>query len=143
MNSSGDYQRAEAFSTGMIESNLRLCARLFGLAALAGGLWAVWQLFREVQFRLRDPGTFGAMLREWVTAIDGPHMTVQHQGVEVSLAPFVVVLTLGGATFLLGWLAISLMVTGAKIIYWTSSEREAVKRILEHTLGPGGRMPRN
>jgi len=35
----------------------------------------------------------------------------------------------------LAWVAIAIMLTGAKIVSWTSSEKEAIKRILKYTFG--------
>ena len=51
------------------------------------------------------------------------------------LAPLVAALILGGGTFILAWIGLGMMLTGAKIVSWTQGDREAVKRILEYSLG--------
>ncbi len=42
----------------------------------------------------------------------------------------------------LSWLAISLLLGGAKIISWTTTDQEAVKRILHEALGNWREMHR-
>ena len=62
-------------------------------------------------------------------------MTIE--GRAVPLARVIAVIVLGGGSLLLAWLALGIMLTGAKIVSWTAGDREAVKKILTHVFGPG------
>ena len=42
---------------------------------------------------------------------------------------------LGAGGFLLAWIAMGIMLTGAKIVSWTTSDREAILKILNHVFG--------
>ena len=63
------------------------------------------------------------------------YLTLDINGKPFHVANIVAVIVIGVGAMLLAWLSIAIMLTGAKIVSWTSTDREAVKRVLEHALG--------
>jgi len=134
-----DYERegeSSALSPELPASLARLFATGLGIIAILIGLWCSTKLFYSIYDILTGPEGFEGVVQKWAEAVGGDDLTIQIEETRIPTANLAAVLVLGAGGFLLAWLAIAIMLTGAKIVSWTSSEREAVKRILEHVLGP-------
>lgn len=131
---------SESFST-MLESGVRMLASLLGIVIIIVGLFLTLKTFSLLYDGLTDPNGFAPILQQLRDAIGGDKAKIQVNGQELQLAPMLAVFTLGTGMFVLTWLSLGVMLTGAKIISWMSGEREAIKRILRHSLGPGRSRP--
>jgi len=79
--------------------------------------------------------TLKAPLAKWTDAVGGEDLDVVLEGQTYHAARGLAVLVVVVFNLILAWIAMGIMLTGAKIVSWTSSEREAVKKILKHALG--------
>jgi hypothetical protein len=99
---------------------------------------------------LRAPQSSKELFSQWAETVGGDKLTIDanpagpgqpagpdQPGVKLALAPFLAVSVIGGGTFLLCWLALGIMVAGAKIVSWSSGDREAIRKILRHAIGQG------
>ncbi|HEV3339998.1 MAG TPA: hypothetical protein VG125_06565 [Pirellulales bacterium] len=115
----------------------RACANLVGVVAVVTGLWLAIDLFGAIYRGLNSPENVRPLLQHWAETLGGDKLTVQVADQRYPLASLVATVVVGVGCCLLTWLAMGVMLTGAKIISWTSSDREAIRRILQHALGPG------
>ncbi len=118
-------------------SGARLIATGLGILAIVIGLYCSTKIFFGIYDVLRNPEGFQAIHGQWIEAVGGKELSVQINGDEYPVANLVAILVLGLGALVLAWIAIAVMVTGAKIVSWTSSDREAIKKILAHAFGPG------
>jgi hypothetical protein len=126
-----------ATSPFSLEGGGRLAATCLGIVVILVGLWATLKVFGALYEGVRSPQESAELFRQWGDTVGGEKLTIDVNGNKLALAPFLAVSVIGGGTFLLCWLALGMMVAGAKIISWASGDREAIKKILRHALGPG------
>lgn len=126
---------AESFQ-GVLECGGRLVATVLGLVVIVVGLWCAVKVFGALFQGLTRPQAFSQIFEAWVALLGGDKLTIKIEVTEVPLAPLLASLILVAGAFLLTWLALGIMLTGAKIVSWTSGDREAVKRVLQYALGP-------
>jgi hypothetical protein len=113
----------------------RLAATALGMLAIGFGIYFVVRVFVTVYGHLSNPAGFKPLLDEWVKTLGGAGLDFHFDGKDYSTGAVVAALLLGVGAILLGWLALGLTLTGAKIVSWTVSDREAVKRVLRRAFG--------
>ena len=119
---------------------IRAIAAILGVIAIGVGLFYATRIFGLVSHALNNPEAFQATLDKWVIAVGAKDLDIAVQGATVihGARPFALA-TLGGGAFILSWIAIGITMAGAKIVYWTLSDREAVRQILTTAFGPSRR----
>jgi hypothetical protein len=131
---------AVAFS---VESCGRFLATCLGIVVIVIGLWAALKVFGALYDGLNSPEQSKQLFSQWAETVGGDKLTLEINAPQgqaagkLSFAPFLAVMVIGGGTFMLCWLAMGIMLTGAKIVSWASGDREAVARIVRHALGRG------
>ena len=139
-----DHQRDEmtvSSGIGVMGRLLRVFATLLGIVAIVVGLVYAVKIFDLVYSNLSAPADFQGVLTQWASAVGGEELDFVHEGGRVPLANIVAILVVGGGTLVLAWVAMGIMLTGAKIVSWTAGDRDAVKKILTHAFGPGRKPP--
>lgn len=126
---------------GLVDGGVRLVVTILGIIVILVGLWLAIKIFGAIYSAATGPEAFAPTIKQWTEAVGGEKLKLTYTGGELQLAPVLAILFLGGSGFLLTWLAMGIMLTGAKIIAWTSGEREAIKRILQQAFPPTGRRP--
>jgi hypothetical protein len=124
---------------GSLEMLPRLCANVIGVVAVVAGLWLAIDLFNAIYHGLNAPENVRPLLDQWGATLGGDKLTVKVADKSYPLASLAATIIVGAGCGVLTWLAIGVMLTGAKIIAWTSSDREAIRRILQYAFGPAGR----
>jgi hypothetical protein len=122
---------------GLWETLPKACANLVGVVAVVTGLWLAIDLFGAIYRGLNSPENVRPLLEHWADTLGGEKLTVQVADQRYPLASLVATVVVGAGCCVLTWLAMGVMLTGAKIISWTSSDREAIRRILQQALGTG------
>ncbi len=115
---------------------VRLLATSLGILAIIIGLMYAGRTFNLIYNAIKHPQTFQVLFDQWVLIIGGSKLDLTLFGEAYPVARIITVFVLGGGSLILVWLSIGIMMAGAKIVSWTSSEREAIKRILTYTFGP-------
>ncbi len=128
-----------AASSFSFEGGGRFAATCLGVVVILAGLLATLKVFGALYDGLRAPQESTELFRQWADTVGGEKLTIDVNGNKLAVAPFLAVTVIGGGTFLLCWLAMGIMLAGAKIVSWSSGDREAVKKVLRHALGPGRR----
>lgn len=123
-----------------LDAAVRLIATLTGILTILIGLWLAVKLFGAIAQGLQSPDAFKATFQQWTAVLGGDQLKVKLGEQELVIGPTLAVGAVGMGLSLLTWLSLGIMLTGAKIVSWTSGDREAVKRVLQHALG--GRLPR-
>jgi hypothetical protein len=130
----------------MFESGARVLATGLGFIVVLVGLWATLQVFQTLLSVFNSPQGFEKVFAQWVDVVGGDDLDIQvngnaapNNGKPFPMANFLAAALLGGGALLLTWLSLGIMLAGAKIITWTSGDREAVRKILQHAFGPSGR----
>ena len=122
-----------------ILQGLRIAGAVIGVIAMAFGLIYVTRVFSVLFTALRYPEKNKALIDGWIAAVGGNELDIVISGTTCHGANVVAVAVLGGGATVLAWLALALVLAGAKTISWTLSDREAVKKLLEHAFGPTGK----
>ena len=121
--------------SAILASTARLAATSIGIVAILIGLYCSTKVFFGIYDILKAPKGFEATYQQWVEVIGAERVNVEIEGKPFPMANVLAVAVLGAGVFVLAWVAIGIMLTGAKIVSWTSSEKEAIKRILKYTFG--------
>lgn len=119
----------------ILASTTRLIATGLGIVAIVLGLSCSAKVFFAVHGTLTNPEGFDAFFQQWVDTLGGQELEMQIDGRPYPIANLAAILVLGLGTMLLAWIAIGIMLTGAKIVSWTAGDKEAVKRVLDHAFG--------
>ena len=101
------------------------------------GLIYATNIFMLILGALKNPTAAQSVMTQWMTVLGGDQLGFTIQGVGFPGATLLAIVILGALTVILPWLAIALLTTGAKILAWTLGDKEAIKKILTHTFGPG------
>lgn len=133
-----DQDGCAAWTPEALSSVARLMAMGLGIIAIVIGLYCSAKVFFGIHDVLTNPEGFQAIYQQWVEAVGGEELSVQIDDDQFPVANLVAILVLGLGSLALAWIAIGIMITGARIVSWTSSDREAIKKILRHTFGSGG-----
>jgi hypothetical protein len=127
------------FTAETVASAARLLTTGLGIAIVIAGLYCAIKVFFAIFVILNAPEQFQPLYRQWVDVIGGDALSVPIDGKPFPLANLAAVLVLGLGVMVLAWIALAIMLTGAKIVSWTTSDREAIKRILNHAFGSRGK----
>ena len=116
-------------------NKLRLIAAVLGIVLIIIGLIYAVKMFSAIYTALQNPEDVQPLIDRWTAAIgaSGLSFTIGENTYNIA-KPFVVII-LGIGSVVLAHIAIGLVIAGAKVISWTTSDREAVKRILTHAFG--------
>ncbi|HVX14348.1 MAG TPA: hypothetical protein VHC22_24390 [Pirellulales bacterium] len=120
-----------------METLPRMCASLVGIVAVVAGLWLAVDLFNSIYNALHTPENARPLLDHWADTLGGDKLTIKVADQQYPLASLAATIVLGVGYCVLAWLALGVMMAGAKIVSWTSSDREAIRRILQYAFGPG------
>jgi len=116
---------------------IRAVSAGLGVIAITIGLIYVTRIFSAVFSALQGPETFQGLLDKWIPAVGGDELDiVTSGGATYHTARLVAIIVLGGGSVVLAWISMGLILTGAKIVSWTLSDREAIKRMLVYAFGP-------
>jgi hypothetical protein len=138
-------ERARADIVGAAEKAgavVRVVGATLGVVCIVIGLvWAI-TLFTRIRRAAESPEQESRLVERWGEALGGDELSVVVEGARpVPLARPAAVGVLGGAALLCCWLALGLLLCGAKLVSWTLGDREAVKRVLRHAFGATLRPP--
>lgn len=113
----------------------RLLVSIVGLILLFMGLNYSSKIFYGIYTGVQNPEQHQALLDRWVNVVGGNKLDVKIDGVTYSVARPLAIFVVGGALCILITIAITFMGTGAKIISMTTSDQEAIKKILTNAFG--------
>ncbi len=118
-------------------SLLRLIASAIGVVIIIIGAVYAMKMFYAIYHGVKNPQYVEALIEQWMQILgkESESITIQSLDLTFNLGRVTAVVILGGTAYILASIAISLMSVGAKIVSWTSGDREAVKRILTYTFG--------
>lgn len=114
---------------------MRLAASAVGIVTIVVGLWFAIKLFGAIAEGLQSPEAYRDSIQQWTALVGGEGLKVKLGEQEFALGPVIALAAIGLGLVLLTWLSLGIMLTGAKIVSWSSGEREAVKRILQQAFG--------
>ena len=114
---------------------VRLIASVIGMILIIAGLIYALKLFNLVFDNLSSPQNFIEIFKPWIEVVGGDAFNFRVAGKPYPVANVITLGVLGAGGFLLAWIAMGLMLTGAKIVSWTTSDREAILKILNHVFG--------
>lgn len=124
------------FSLQSVLQIIRAAGAILGMIAIITGLVYVTRIFTAILGILHTPEVFEAHLAKWIKAVGGEQLDVVVAGTTFHCANFTAITVLGGGVIILAWLAVALVLAGAKTIAWTLGDREAIKKILATAFGP-------
>ena len=139
-----DYGRGEdsgSFDMEVFFQMVRLLGAIVGIVIIIVGFAFAVGIYRRIAATLGAPGGFKEVLEEWIRIVGGNDLNLVVGEKEFHCANILGVLILGGGGLVLAWIAMGLILTGAKVASWMLSDREAIKRLLQHAFGPS-KMPR-
>jgi len=114
---------------------LRLVGALVGLVTMIIGLVLAFRVFGLIYTALQAPDGIAGLLHKWMEILDAERLTIRFGKEGFIAGKVVVILLLGGGAVVLAWIAMGIMLAGAKIVSLTSGDLQAIKRILKHTFG--------
>lgn len=115
---------------------LRLVAAVLGIVIIVIGLVYATRMFGAIYRALQSPESFQPVREQWSQAVGGEELNITIAGSTYHVANVAAIAVLGGGAVMLSWIAMALILAGAKVVSWTAGDREAVKRILVHAFGP-------
>jgi len=119
-----------------LKTFISLAASIAGIIILLYGFKLCIDIFMLLYSALTEPAQIASVLNQWAQTDLLKSLTFTLGERTFSLAHILAIIIGGGCAVLLGWLAITMMQTGARIISWTSNEEEAIKKILKNAFGP-------
>lgn len=134
----GDYEDRRPAAPTPIETIgpvIRVIAGILGLFIIVIGLLYAISLFSSIHKAIKTPETFQESLDKWVEVLGEDEMNIKIGGDVFPLVRIIGVMTIAFGVFMLCWLAVGIMLAGARIISWSSGDREAVRKILKEALG--------
>ncbi len=120
-----------------LKTIITLIASIAGIVIILYGFKLCLDIFTLIYSVFTEPKQIADIFNQWAqtSALTSLKFTLGKQ--TYSLAHITAIIIGGGCALLLAWLAIAIMQTGAKIVYWTSDDQEAIKTILKNAFGPG------
>jgi len=115
---------------------VRIVGAVLGIITIVIGLVYATRTFDLVLNTLHAPGAFGTHLDKWVDAVGGEQLDLTIAGETLHGSRMFAIMILGGGATILVWLSLGFIVVGAKVVGWTLSDREAIKKLLVHAFGP-------
>lgn len=121
------------------KENLRVGANLFvtliGVLMVLIGLYFSIKLFFQIFDALLYPEHIRELLMAWSQTMEWHVLEVDFQGKTLSFGRSFALVVIGIGGFLLVSIALAMVRTGARIIAFATEEREAIKDILQYSLG--------
>ena len=118
---------------------MRIIALVAGVTAIVAGLICALRVFGLLLDALRSPERLEGLIGRWGEVIGGVGLEIPISGDMVPLADLAATIILGCGTLVLAWIALSILLAGAKTVAWLLSDKDAVKRILVHAFGAEGK----
>ena len=112
-----------------------LVATCLGLAIIIIGLRYALEVFQLVFTILKSPAYLTGVIHEMAESIGGSAFDLRLDGRAVPLANIMALTVYCCGAFLVAWLTLALMHTGAKIVSLTAGDRSAVKHLLQGAFG--------
>ncbi len=120
-----------------LKAFISLAASIAGIVIMLYGFKLCIDIFTLIYGALTEPEQIASVINQWAQTPALKSLTFTLGERTFSMAHISAIIIGGGCALLLGWLAISIMQTGGRIISWTSNEEEAIKKILKSAFGPG------
>jgi hypothetical protein len=114
-----------------IKGIVSLAATCIGLAIIIIGLKYTMEIFQLVFTILKSPAYLTGVIHEMAQSIGGSAFDLKLDGRAVPLANIMALTVYCCGAFLVAWLTLALMHTGAKIVSLTAGDRSAVKQLLQ------------
>jgi hypothetical protein len=133
-----DADGKDMAATGRMElafSVCRIAATMLGIVMIIIGVAYLLRLVGAVVTNVRNPDEMSALVAHWTELIGEEALDIRFGASHIQGARVLSIIILGGAAVVLGWLSLGITLAGAKIISWTSGDREAIKKILRYSLG--------
>ena len=118
-----------------IKNIISLVATCIGLAVIIIGLRYAMDIFQLVFTILKSPAYLTGAIQQMAESIGGSAFDLRLDGRAVPLANIMALTVYCCGAFLIAWLTLALMHTGAKIVSLTAGDRSAVKQILKSAFG--------
>ena len=118
-----------------IKNIISLVATCIGLAVIIIGLRYAMDIFQLVFTILKSPAYLTGIIQQMAESIGGSAFDLRLDGRAVPLANIMALAVYCCGAFLIAWLTLALMHTGAKIVSLTAGDRSAVKQILQSAFG--------
>jgi hypothetical protein len=120
----------------MVESAGRMGASTLGIVVIVIGLACVLEIFNGIAGTLKDPERIQPLVTQWAETLGGDELDLSFDKTQdYPVARVLAIALLGIGACVLAQLALTIMVYGAKIISFSSSDGRAVKKILQHAFG--------
>jgi hypothetical protein len=117
-------------------SFFRVLGALTGLITCIIGVVYATRVFSLIYKGLNNPEAVGSYISRWRVAIgDSLHLQVVISNEIYEVTELVVVAVTGIAVWMLIWISIQLIITGAKVISLCLDDKQAIKRIFKEALG--------
>jgi len=114
---------------------VRALCSMAGLLVLAVGLYLAVRVFYNVYDVAMHPERSQELVGQWAQVLGAESLKIQiapEQTLDFGrLAGMGVLIS---SAFLMGILSCTMMITGARIVCWTTSDRQAVKAIVEYAI---------
>ncbi len=118
-----------------VKSVISLVATCLGLAIIIIGLRYTMEIFQLVFTILKSPAYLTGVIQEMADSIGGSAFDLRLDGRAVPLANIMALTVYCCGAFLIAWLTLAMMHTGAKIVSLTTDDRSAVKHLLRSAFG--------
>jgi hypothetical protein len=112
-----------------------LFVTLIGVLMVLIGLYFSIKLFFQIFDALLYPEHIRELLMAWSQTMEWHVLEVDFQGKTLSFGRSFALVVIGIGGFLLVSIALAMVRTGARIIAFATEEREAIKDILQYSLG--------
>ena len=120
---------------GFMQATARVMATAFGIVLMIVGAYFAISLIATLLAALNEPEGARGQVDAW-TGIIGPKvLEVKSELVDVNGSRVLAIAVLGGLVVATGWLSIALVMAGAKVVQLTTTDREAIQRVLREALG--------
>jgi hypothetical protein len=122
--------------TDILRNWFRVFTTFFGLGMILLGVVFAAELFGVAYAAVAEPERFGVVLDQWAENFGGDEPMIDTGG-QGSVSPrLFAFLAMGAAGLVMIILIQTLILTGARIVYWMGTDLEAVKRVLATVFGP-------
>lgn len=122
-------------SVETVKNIANLVATCIGLAIIVIGLRYTMEIFQLVFTILKSPAYLAGVIQEMADSIGGSAFDLRLDGRTVPLANIMALTVYCCGAFLVAWLTLTMMHTGAKIVSLTAGDRSAVKHLIRSAIG--------
>lgn len=122
-------------SVETVKNIASLVATCIGLAIIVIGLRYTMEIFQLVFTILKSPAYLAGVIQEMADSIGGSAFDLRLDGRTVPLANIMALTVYCCGAFLVAWLTLAMMHTGAKIVSLTAGDRSAVKHLIRSAMG--------